>query len=89
MDSIHGVIQDANDVDEAISQGFSSIPMPVSHIDDSALEAELNSLIAEEGASRKRESAVPDLPTIPSGRLIDTSDVERRLKRLREGVTSN
>lgn len=85
MDSIHDAIQDANDLDEAISHGFNSMPMPSSHIDESALEDELNSLIAEE-RSTKRESVVPNLPSVPSGRLIDTSDVERRLKKLRESA---
>jgi phage shock protein A len=89
IDAIHDAIQDANDLDEAISHGFSSMPMPASHIDDSVLEAELNSLIEEEGAIKKREPVVSNLPSVPSGRLIDTSDVERRLKKLREGLQSN
>lgn len=91
MDSIHDAIQDANDMDELLSQGFNNLPLPASHIDDAALEEELNALMAEEGLSTKkeREAALPDLPSVPTSRLVDTrdEDVMTRLKRLREGPT--
>jgi len=84
MDSIHEAIQDANDVDEALHSGFSSMPMPASHIDDSALEDELKLIMEDE--KRAQEPTLPDLPKVPTGQLFE-SNVTDRLKRLREGLS--
>lgn len=84
MDSIHDAIQDANDVDEALREGFGNMPLPAGHIDDAALEEELNSIMAEEDKAKKRERML-DLPTVPTEEIPD-ADFARRLKRLREAA---
>ncbi|KAI6184030.1 hypothetical protein M3Y97_00552400 [Aphelenchoides bicaudatus] len=85
MDSIHEAIQDANDVDEALREGFGSIPVPSSHVSDADLEAELNSIINEEDKTKKHEPKMPELPSVPTDRVTDT-DLANRLRRLRQPV---
>lgn len=84
MESIHEAMQDVNDIDEALRLGFSSIPMPANHIDDETLEAELNSIMAEEFktadtvVTKKHEPELPAFPKVPEDNFAE------RLKRLRE-----
>lgn len=84
MDSVHDALQEANDVDEALREGFRQLPTP-SYADESALEDELKALLAEDGA----RDAVPALPEVPRHRLPAAGkedDVAARLRRLREGM---
>jgi hypothetical protein len=85
MDSIHEAIQDANDIDEALREGFGSMPIPASHVDDTALEEELNAIMSEENITKRRELSLPSLPEVPKER-VQEDDVVGRLRRLREGA---
>jgi hypothetical protein len=63
------------------------MPLPAGHIDDATLEEELNSIMAEEDKTKKRErEKMPELPTVPSEEIPE-ADFARRLKRLREAAT--
>ncbi|KAI6196953.1 hypothetical protein M3Y94_01168300 [Aphelenchoides besseyi] len=91
MDSVNEAMQDANDIDEALRDGFSSIPMPNAHIEDSALEDELNAIMNEEKVNGKanERAFIPDLPEVPTNRLpVRSDDVAARLRRLRQGVNA-
>ncbi|KAI6188331.1 hypothetical protein M3Y98_00343300 [Aphelenchoides besseyi] len=94
MDSVNEAMQDANDIDEALREGFSSIPMPNAHIEDSALEDELNAIMNEEKLNGKTKEKndrefIPDLPEVPTNRLpVRSDDVAARLRRLRHGINA-
>ncbi|KAI6242730.1 hypothetical protein M3Y99_00179300 [Aphelenchoides fujianensis] len=80
-------------VDETMDSGFSSIPMPNAHIEDSALEDELNAIMAEEGAEKtpkgaaKKPAGLFDLPEVPADRISD-DEVADRVRRLRQGLSA-
>ena len=100
MESVNEAMQDARDIDDALRDGFSNIQLPASHIDDNALEAELDAIMKEEGGSvavdakklpPQPTNELPELPAVPRERVGNVPaelDFESRLRRLRQGINA-
>uniref|UniRef100_A0A915CW07 Charged multivesicular body protein 7 n=1 Tax=Ditylenchus dipsaci TaxID=166011 RepID=A0A915CW07_9BILA len=86
MDSMHEIMSEYNDVEEALRDGFRNLPTHSDSVDETELEAELNEILAENGKTQekalqpnqvrigKRVLDLGDLPDVPTSSLSGLTD---------------
>lgn len=65
MDSVLETMQDYQDVEEALREGFKNLPAAGDSVDEAELESELNELIREGAEEEERARAKEEPPVIP------------------------